>query len=180
MGNRPVALSRPGGFAFGGWHPDAVLLRWIREVADEPLLIDPAHRDLESRENTWSLSLAPEKHGSSSAHEVVAAFEECASVLRERVRSLEYDGPVTFYVWHDQQAGQLRCSTASLPEDELPFGARVELVSLHSIAEEFLDDEVPGLVRRADLRPASDDEAEETGPAEFVVRVWTTHLDKTQ
>ncbi len=155
-----------------------MLLRWIREVADEPLLIDPAARNLEDRENTWSLSTSDEERGSLSAHAIVAAFEECASILRERVLSLGYDGPVTFYVWHDRQAGQLRCSTTSRPSDELPFGARVELdVPLAAIAEEFLNDESPGLVPWDCLRPGPDDHAAET---HFAVRVWTADLGKTQ
>ena len=37
--------------------------------------------------------------------EVIAGFEECAAILRERIRSLGYQGPATFYVWHDEQAG---------------------------------------------------------------------------
>jgi hypothetical protein len=158
-----------------------VLLRWIREIADEPLVIDPAARDIEARENTWSLSASIDERGSLSTHEVVAAFEECASILRERVRSLGYDGQVTFYVWHDQQAGQLRCSTTSLPDDELPFRSRVELhVPLAAIAEDFLDDARPGQVPWDDLRPASEGDADETQPDDFVVRVWTADIGGTQ
>ncbi|MBB5801322.1 hypothetical protein F4560_001090 [Saccharothrix ecbatanensis] len=158
-----------------------MLLRWIREVADEPLVVDPAARNIEARENTWSLSTSIDERGSLSAHEVVAAFEECASILRERVRSLGYDGQVTFYVWHDQQAGQLRCSTASLPGDELPFRSRVELdVPLAAIAEEFLDDARPGQGPWDDLRPASDGYVDETQPDDFVVRVWTADIGGTQ
>jgi hypothetical protein len=156
-------------------------LRWIREVADEPLLINPAARTTEARENTWSLSTSADERGSLSAHQVVAAFEECASILRERVLSLGYDGHVTFYVWHDQQAGQLRCSTTSLPVDELPFQSRVELdVPLAAIAEEFLNDAHPGQVSWNDLLPESDGDAEETQPHDFVVRVWTADLGRSQ
>lgn len=158
-----------------------MLLRWIREVADEPLTIDPAARNVEARENTWSLSASIDERGSLSAHEVVAAFEECTSILRERVRSLGHDGQVTFYVWHDRQAGQLRCSTTSLPRDELPFRSRVELdVPLAAIAEEFLGDARPGQVPWDDLRPAPDGDAGGTQSDDFAVRVWTADIGGTR
>ncbi|MBU3062326.1 hypothetical protein KO481_12415 [Nocardia sp. NEAU-G5] len=150
-----------------------MLLTWIREVADEPLLIDPTAGDAEVRENTWSLSTSVDERGSLSVHDVVAAFEECASVLRERIRSLGYEGPATFYVWHDAQAGQLRCSTTSLPPDQLPFRAPVEAaVSLAVIVEEFLKDVSPGLVLWEDLEPV-EQSADVTQPEHVVVRVWT-------
>jgi hypothetical protein len=172
-----ITLARFGGVVC---HADAVLLRWIREVVDEPLVINPAARNIEVRENTWSLSTSIDERGSLSAHDVVAAFEECASILRERVRSLSQNGHVTFYVWHDRQAAQLRCSTTSLPRDELPFGSRVELdVTLTAIAEEFLNDAHPGQVMWDDLRPVSDGEADETVPDDFVVRVWTADIGGT-
>jgi hypothetical protein len=66
------------------------------------LLIDPAARGVEARENTQSVSTSIDERGSLSAHEVVAGFEECATILRERVRSLGYEGPATFYVWYDR------------------------------------------------------------------------------
>ena len=64
-----------------------------------------------------------------------------------------YAGQVTFYVWHDRQAGQLKCST--------------------TIAEKFFYDAHPGQVSWDDLRPVSDGDAGETQPGDVVVRVWT-------
>ncbi|MGW1741771.1 hypothetical protein ACWCPQ_23545 [Nocardia sp. NPDC001965] len=150
-----------------------MLLTWIREVADEPLLIDPTARDAEARENTWSLSTSADERGSLSVHDVVAAFEECASVLRERIRSLGYEGPATFYVWHDAQAGQLRCSTTSLPPDQLPFRAPVDAdVTLAVIVEDFLKDVRPALVPWENSEPV-EHSADMTQPEHAVVRVWT-------
>ncbi|WP_285491162.1 hypothetical protein [Amycolatopsis taiwanensis] len=158
-----------------------MLLRWIREVADEPLVIDPTARNIEARENTRSVSTSIDERRSLSAHEIVAAFEKCASILRERIRSLGYEGPATFYVWHDQQAGHLRCSTTSLPSDQLPFQSRVELdVPLVTIAEEFLKDASPGQVSWHDLRQASEGDVDEVQPENFVVRVWTAEVGGTQ
>jgi hypothetical protein len=80
-----------------------------------------------------------------SADEVVTAFEETAELLRVQVAMLPYAGPATFYVWHDGDAGQLRCSTGSCGCDALPFDAPYQATSdLHAIVKEFLEDRAPG------------------------------------
>jgi hypothetical protein len=151
-----------------------VLLTWIREIADEPLLIDPAERKAEHRENTWHVSASAEDRRSVSAREVVAAFETCAARLRERIRVLGYTGAATFYVWHDEQAGQLRCSTTSLPRDRLPFGAQVDPdAPLEEIVQAHLDDASPGVIPWEELDEVPFSDPDEPPAEPYVVPVWT-------
>ncbi|MFH8492381.1 hypothetical protein [Streptomyces longisporoflavus] len=132
-----------------------VLLTWIAEVADEPLVLEPAERRVEWETNTWSLGAADEDRGSLSVAEVVAAFERTAAAIRERIRDLGFSEVATFYVWHDKQAGQLRCSTGSVSPDELPFnGTYVASDDLGPIIEGFLADSEPGPITWSDLDDA--------------------------
>ncbi|WP_246040803.1 hypothetical protein [Streptomyces cadmiisoli] len=132
-----------------------VLLTWIAEVAAEPLVLEPADRRVEWETNTWSLGAADEDRSSLSVTEVVDAFEWTAAAVRERIRDLGFPGVATFYVWHDEQAGQLRCSTGSVPPDALPFtGAYVASEDLRPVVEGFLADDEPGFIPWSDLDDA--------------------------
>jgi hypothetical protein len=126
--------------------------------------------------NTWSLGAEDEDGRSLSAAEVVAAFEQTAACIRERIRELGFSGVATFYVWHDEQAGQLRCSTGSVPADELPFnGPYVVSGHLAPVVEGFLADSTPGIVAWSDSDDAGS-RSEQAGAAPEIpsLRVWTS------
>lgn len=155
-----------------------VLLTWIAEVADEPLMLEPADRQAEVDTNTWWLSAAEGDRESLSVSEVVAAFERTAATIRRRVRELGFPGVATFYVWHDEQAGQLRCSTGSVPPDALPFGGDyVACADLRPVVEGFLADTEPGFIGWADLdgvRPPA--EETDTEPEHPPFPVWVSSV----
>ncbi|MGW6543465.1 hypothetical protein ACWGBH_11550 [Streptomyces massasporeus] len=116
-----------------------VLLTWIAEVADETVTLEPGDRRVEWETNTWWLSAADEERKLLPAAAVVAAFAETAAVIRERIRELGFPGEATFSVWQDEQAGQLRCPTGSVPPDALPFtNAYVVSDDLAPVVEAFL------------------------------------------
>ncbi|MFF2624373.1 hypothetical protein ACFVUN_01210 [Kitasatospora griseola] len=142
-----------------------MLLTWIAEVADEPLALEPADRRVEWETNTWLLSAADEDRRSLTVREVVAAFERTAGRIRERVRELGFAGVATFYVWHDRQADQLRCSTGSVPAEELPFGAAY-------LPVDDLGPVVEGFLRAEQQDPEEVDDPPEPDPGLPPFPVW--------
>jgi hypothetical protein len=142
------------------------LLQQIAAVADEPVVLDPAELENEYQNTSW-LDCPQDERLALTVAGVVNAIEACADVLQDRVPTR-----AVFYVWHDEQAGQLRCSTTSLPADRLPFGARVVEKPLAKIVEEFLA--APGFVPWDDLMIV-DKESDEPQP-ELAIGVWSRQL----
>jgi hypothetical protein len=153
-----------------------VLLKEIRAIAGETLVLAPHDQDAETVNTSW-FGAPPHERMGLTADEVVAAFEETAELLREQVASLRHDGQATFYVWHDPQAGQLRCSTGSCGHDDLPFGGKYRTTrDLQSIVTEFLEDRAPGAIAWGQLEPVPfpyEEPADDDDP-EFAV--WVCDL----
>ncbi|MEV8100138.1 hypothetical protein [Streptomyces sp. TLI_235] len=149
-------------------------------MADEPLVLEPADRRVEWETNTWWLGAEDEDRRVLSVSEVVAAFGRTAESIRLRIGDMGFAGTATFYVWHDEQAGQLQCSTGSVATDELPFGGSyVTTDDLGAVIEGFLCDQERGLVAWSDLE-AEDGQSEQTVPepeaAPFAVWVRSVGL----
>ncbi|WP_030277719.1 hypothetical protein [Streptomyces sp. NRRL B-24484] len=150
-----------------------MLPTWIAEVADEPLVLELDDRRVEWRTNTWRPGAEAEDRQRVTVPEVVAAFERTAEGIRRRVRGAGFPGVATFYVWHDGQAGQLRCSTGSVAADGLPFGgAYLPTDDLGPLVEAFLGDWTPGVVAWSDLDEEHDPSAAVHGPEPAPLPVW--------
>lgn len=130
-----------------------MLLKEIRAIAGETLVLSPHDQDAEHVNTSW-FGAPPHERMGMTADEVVAAFEETAELLRDQVATLGHEGPVTFYVWHDGVAGQLRCSTRSCGQASLPFDQPYRVTSdLHAIVVEFLQDRAPGAIVWGEAEP---------------------------
>ncbi|MFF4775509.1 hypothetical protein [Microtetraspora fusca] len=133
----------------------------VRSYLDEDLLVNPDQGRAETEANTLWIGLPD---GGFDAGAVRAALIHVGAGLRERFGSREGPPafPLTFYAWHDEQAGQLRMSMRSAPPDGLPFGARHRPVcEPDEVLASALADTSPGSVRWEELRP--DDASPETG-----------------
>ncbi|MBG0827647.1 hypothetical protein HS041_07710 [Planomonospora sp. ID67723] len=95
------------------------LARLVRSFADEELSLNRENPNAEARSNLVVFDFDPEDF---DALLVGQALDAVGDQLNERFADVP--GPVTFYAWYDEQAGQLRCSVASAEPDDLPFGGQ--------------------------------------------------------
>jgi hypothetical protein len=151
-----------------------VLLKEIRAIAGETLVLSPHEPTAEDVNTNW-LGAPPHERMGLTADEVVSAFEETAELLRDQLTVLGHQGPATFYVWHDELAGQLRCSTRSCPQDRLPFAGDYRPTSdLRAIVVEFLEDRAAAVIGWGELEPVETPDAQAEDPPEFPV--WVCDL----
>lgn len=136
------------------------MLKDIRALADESMVLTPEDQDAEHANTNW-FGAPPHERMGMSADEVVTAFEETAIALREQVAASGHRGTATFYVWHDPVAGQLRCSACTRKPSDLVFPEPYQVTDdLHAIVVEFLADRAPGSIQWGALEPVPYPEAE--------------------
>jgi hypothetical protein len=153
---------------------ERVLLKDIRAIATETMVLSPEDQSAEAANTTW-FGAPPHERMGLSADEVVTAFEETAAGLRDQVAGLGHQGTATFYVWHDAIAGQLRCSAGTCKPSDLPFTADYQITDdLRAIVVEFLEDRAPGSIAWGELEPVPyPDDVEDESPT---LAVWAFDL----
>ncbi|MEU6723478.1 hypothetical protein ABZ917_07185 [Nonomuraea wenchangensis] len=120
---------------------------------DEELILDRGNVNAEARGNLMAFGFASEGFDAGPVEQALVAVGQ-----RLGARFADVGGPVTFYAWYDEQAGQLRCSVASVEPGHLPFGSRFRPVdSPVPVLALMAADALPGVVPWTDLREISDE-----------------------
>ena len=135
----------------------ADLASLVLSYVDEPLVLTPEDVNAEARDNMMTFGFVPTDLNSGSVERALLAVGQ-----RLGERFADVSGPVTFYAWYDEQAGQLRCSLASVSPDALPFGGPFRPVGVPGqVLARMVADQSPGSVVWEDLEAGSDEEAVE-------------------
>ncbi|MBG0819979.1 hypothetical protein HS048_04380 [Planomonospora sp. ID91781] len=116
--------------------------------------MNPEDVNAEARGNLMMIDFEPEDFDLPS---VAQALVTVGAHLRAQLIAIPR--PMTFYAWYDEQAGQLRCSVASVEPDDLPFGGRFQLVgSPAPVLALMAADAQPGVVPWEDLTEVTAEE----------------------
>lgn len=117
-----------------------LLIELIHEVASEPLLIDPKNRAAEVETNTRWFSITEHDIHLVEVPPIVEALHDLAKQRQHLLVDSGSAVPMSFYVWFDDQACQLRLSTESAPADGLSFrGPYRPDAQLEDVVAAFLD-----------------------------------------
>lgn len=108
---------------------------WLAEMSAESLEL-PEGTGAGAIANMWSMSFGAERLPDSAE---LKRFIDGALELR-RSQAQKFEGaPLTFYLWHDEQAGQLRFSVARCMPGTLAFRRSLTAASsMDEIVDEFL------------------------------------------
>ncbi|MEU1393628.1 MULTISPECIES: hypothetical protein [unclassified Nonomuraea] len=137
------------------------LAELVLSFLDEELVLDRGHVNAEARGNLMTFGFAEGFDAGLVEQALVAVGERLGT------RFADVAGPVTFYAWYDEQAGQLRCSVASVEPSDLPFGGAFRPVDNPvPVVALMAADPLPGVVPWTDLREVPDED--DAGPDEQV------------
>lgn len=128
-----------------------------------------------ARENLWSLSFSVDKLPSAAG---LTRFVEAAVDVRRAQAERIGMKPATFYLWHDEQAGQLRFSVARCLPDSLPFGCTVVPTEVANdiIGNYLASNRVDGRIPWSQLEPVGADDLETDKAEPYRLRVWARRL----
>jgi len=151
------------------------------DIINDEIFIGHTPEDLtqEIRTNTWLISMISEERANTSSEVLLAFFQAVIDNRIEQVRHSEANHGMWFYVWHDQQASQLRFSLISDFHAKLPFDANITSTNLETIIEEYLNfpDHFPSSALDIhDYDPEKQRAEEADTPPPFVLPVFSVQL----
>ncbi len=147
---------------------------WISEMTADGLEL-PDGAGAGAAENLWSLSFSADKLP--SAADLTRFIDAAVNVRRSQADNIGVK-PATFYLWHDEQAGQLRFSVARCLPDSLPFGCAVAPADAADeiIGNYLASSSVGGLIPWSELGEVGFDEHETNKAQPYRLRVWARRL----
>lgn len=110
-------------------------------------------------------------------------FDEVKRNLKEQLENCDIDIDLIFYLWHDEQAGQLRFNVINSNHKSLPFACAIQLTSvLEEIVDSFINsDNTDGAIPWDEIKfidHHSDNEISPQPEREFILTVYKEILQK--
>jgi hypothetical protein len=111
------------------YHITLYTLKDLATILNHEFLItgDVHAHTLETESNMWLISLGANAHV--AEQDLLEFVTLLHSTIRQQLVTSNLRGAVTFYMWFDEQAGQLRFNVISGHIEKLPFGCIVQKVS---------------------------------------------------
>jgi len=104
--------------------------RELDEIIAEPIFVGDSVDDLkeEINVNMWWIGATAEVLETLSVNEILDFIVQLTDNRREKMRQANTDHGMYFYLWFDDQAGQLRFNLISDFHTDLPFGATLNII----------------------------------------------------
>src|SRR5688572_11433527 len=115
----------------------------IEEIKTDKLFITDSLDDLdeEIRNNCWSISMSYELVSECTVDELRNFLHDVKANRKEQLKQSTNKAGLIYYIWVDEQAGQLRFNFINANHSQLPFDASLTFVDKE---EEILSDYLSG------------------------------------
>lgn len=150
------------------------LEEWLADLRHDELIVSPDNVELELK-NAWWFTIT---------HEMGISREDLSDFISElvNIRASQTTGPMTFYLWFDEMAGQIRACVTSSSSDSLPFSCNYQLVDQSEILDiweaeknfgSFSLAEMEDITHLSEKELVKIDAEDEKLRAEYVLKIWT-------
>lgn len=150
----------------------------ISEFITIPLYVGTSADDLEEEiyQNTVYLGASDEDRATLTVDDFERYFNAVIENRRTQLTASPINHGMLFYLWHDDQAGQLRFSLVSDLHEKLPFGAKLNIIHTpRTIIEDFLSGS--SIIGWNELVYTGEPVEEEPQP-EFILDIYVVKLEK--
>ena len=112
----------------------------LQKIIQSPMMItgNCKYAQEETEINMWAI-LKGEKKIDASLNEILFFILQFQTKIEILAQKSEVNSPITFYLWFDEQIGQLCFNSISCDKQNLPFDCKISLLeSADSIIDNFL------------------------------------------
>jgi hypothetical protein len=109
--------------------------REIEEIKSDKLFITDSldNIDEEIKNNCWSISISDEIANECTIEELKSFLKDVKADRRKQLRKANDQVGLIYYVWFDEQAGQLRFNFINAKHNKLPFRAPLTFVDKEEV-----------------------------------------------
>ena len=114
----------------------------LKEIITDKIYIGDSVSELqdESSNNKWGISISQELCEITKKQELLDFFEAVIENRKEQILNSKKNHGMLFYLWFDEQAGELRFNLISEFHTKLPFRAKYNVIDKpDEIIEDFLN-----------------------------------------
>ncbi|OQA35362.1 MAG: hypothetical protein BWY54_00613 [Candidatus Dependentiae bacterium ADurb.Bin331] len=126
----------------------------------------------ENIENMWCISVDKDHLKTINANDFVAFIDKLLLRRQQQIKKKLLNGPITFYLWFDLMADQLRLNFIPGHVEHLPFGCMIDLVERPN---EIIKSFIKKNTRSANsVKESIKQQSEEN---DFILSVYVKYLD---
>lgn len=155
-----------------------VFLDFYYRQLEEPVYLTDSINQLEEEvsRNCWLISIPEELNSEITVDEISEFIRLVKQQYTKQLKASELNINLLFYLWIDEQAGQLHFNFINSNHAELPFGCNIITTdNMESIITEYLEfpDKYNGSIGFSDLSDIDDDFSDtEDESSKFILNVY--------
>ena len=150
----------------------------LLEVIEPPIVITKNESiEMETDYNMWAIDISESLVDKLNVKDLEEFITELLKKRSNQIVALGVNKAVTFYLWFDAQALQLRFNLISSVNKPLPFGCKLMYLETYiPILQDFITTIKKVVLREEQIEYINPEDDSDDAEDDFTLGVYTTHL----